>query len=54
MGPLEIGFSILLFYGSLLIAEAIHVSGIITVVVAGLTSGNYGARIYGGCGEAFT
>ncbi|KZE68788.1 sodium:proton antiporter [Fictibacillus phosphorivorans] len=43
--PLEILFSILLFYGSFLIAESIHVSGVIAVVVAGLTFGNYGAKI---------
>lgn len=43
--PLEILFSILLFYGSFLIAESIHVSGVIAVVVAGLVFGNYGAKI---------
>jgi CPA1 family monovalent cation:H+ antiporter len=43
--PLEILFSILLFYGSFSIAESIHVSGVIAVVVAGLIFGNYGAKI---------
>jgi monovalent cation:H+ antiporter, CPA1 family len=43
--PLEILFSVLLFYGSFLIAESIHVSGVIAVVVAGLIFGNYGAKI---------
>jgi monovalent cation:H+ antiporter, CPA1 family len=43
--PLEILFSIVLFYGSFLLAESIHVSGVIAVVVAGLVFGNYGARI---------
>jgi monovalent cation:H+ antiporter, CPA1 family len=43
--PLEILFSILLFYGSFQIAESIHVSGVIAVVVAGLVFGNYGAKI---------
>ncbi|WP_139489157.1 Na+/H+ antiporter [Brevibacillus dissolubilis] len=43
--PLEILFSMLLFYGSFFIAEHYHVSGVIAVVVAGLVYGNYGARI---------
>lgn len=43
--PLEIIFSILLFYGSFLIAESIHASGVIAVVVGALIFGNYGARI---------
>ncbi|TLS38262.1 Na+/H+ antiporter [Pseudalkalibacillus caeni] len=43
--PLEIIFSIILFYGSYLLAESIHVSGVIAVVVAALTFGNYGARV---------
>jgi CPA1 family monovalent cation:H+ antiporter len=43
--PLEILFSLLLFYGSFSIAESIHVSGVIAVVVAGLIFGNYGAKI---------
>ena len=46
LGALEILFSILLFYGSSLNAEAIHASAVIAVFVAGLTFGNYGARIY--------
>ncbi|MGM0881510.1 MAG: cation:proton antiporter [Bacillota bacterium] len=43
--PLEIAFSMLLFFGSFFIAEHFHVSGVIAVVVAGLIFGNYGARI---------
>ncbi len=43
--PLEVIFSMILFYGSFFIAEHFHVSGVIAVVVAGLIFGNYGARI---------
>jgi monovalent cation:H+ antiporter, CPA1 family len=43
--PLEIIFSIVLFYGSYLLAESIHASGVIAVVVAAMIYGNYGARI---------
>ncbi|SFE21938.1 monovalent cation:H+ antiporter, CPA1 family [Paenibacillus catalpae] len=43
--PLEIGFSMLLFFGSFFIAEHFHVSGVIAVVVSGLIFGSYGARI---------
>lgn len=43
--PLEIIFSMLLFYGAFFLAEAIHVSGVIAVVTAGLIFGNYGTRI---------
>ncbi|WP_257350470.1 Na+/H+ antiporter [Pseudalkalibacillus decolorationis] len=43
--PLEIVFSMLLFYGSFFIAEAFHVSGVIAVVIAGLIFGNYGRNI---------
>lgn len=43
--PLEIAFSMLLFFGSFFIAEHFHVSGVIAVVVAGLIFGNYGAKI---------
>jgi CPA1 family monovalent cation:H+ antiporter len=43
--PLEIIFSMLLFYGSFFIAEFFHVSGVIAVVIAGLIYGNYGAKI---------
>ncbi|KAA0547187.1 Na+/H+ antiporter [Bacillus sp. BGMRC 2118] len=43
--PLEIIFSIILFYGSFLLAESVHASGVIAVVVAALIFGNYGARI---------
>ncbi|PWK05224.1 cation:proton antiporter [Tumebacillus permanentifrigoris] len=47
--PLEIIFSMLLFYGSFFIAEHFHVSGVIAVVIAGVIFGNYGTRI--GMGE---
>ncbi|OAH58717.1 sodium:proton antiporter [Domibacillus aminovorans] len=43
--PLEIIFSIILFYGSFLLAETVGASGVIAVVVAALIFGNYGARI---------
>jgi monovalent cation:H+ antiporter, CPA1 family len=43
--PLEIIFSLILFYGSFILAESIHASGVIAVVVAALIFGNYGARI---------
>ncbi|SDQ07770.1 Na+/H+ antiporter [Virgibacillus salinus] len=43
--PLEIIFSIILFYGVFLLAETIHASGVIAVVVAALILGNYGAKI---------
>jgi monovalent cation:H+ antiporter, CPA1 family len=43
--PLEIIFSIILFYGSFLLAESFHASGVIAVVVAALIFGNYGAKI---------
>lgn len=43
--PLEIIFSIILFYGSFLLAENIHVSGVIAVVTSALTLGNYGYKI---------
>ncbi|PJN54862.1 Na(+)/H(+) antiporter NhaH [Paenibacillus sp. GM2FR] len=43
--PLEIAFSMLLFFGSYFIAEHFHVSGVIAVVVGGLIFGSYGARI---------
>ncbi|WP_338448621.1 cation:proton antiporter [Niallia oryzisoli] len=43
--PLEIIFSVILFYGSFLIAEAVHASGVIAVVVAAMIFGNYGAKI---------
>ncbi|OLN28077.1 cation:proton antiporter [Desulfosporosinus metallidurans] len=42
---LENSFSIALFYGSYFLAEHIHVSGVIAVVVAGLILGNYGRAI---------
>ncbi|CAM3737261.1 cation:proton antiporter [Mesobacillus zeae] len=43
--PLEIIFSMILFYGSFLAAEHFHASGVIAVVVAAIIFGNYGARI---------
>lgn len=43
--PLEIIFSIILFYGTYLLAESVQASGVIAVVVAALTLGNYGAKI---------
>lgn len=43
--PLEIAFSMLLFFGSYFIAEHFHVSGVIAVVVSGLIFGSYGSRI---------
>ncbi|PTX58896.1 sodium/proton antiporter (CPA1 family) [Melghirimyces profundicolus] len=43
--PLEIIFSVILFYGAFLVAEIFHLSGVIAVVTAGLIFGNYGARI---------
>ncbi|WP_243290503.1 Na+/H+ antiporter [Bacillus sp. FJAT-47783] len=43
--PLEIIFSIILFYSSFLLAEQIHASGVIAVVVAALIFGNFGAKI---------
>lgn len=43
--PLEIIFSIILFYGSFLLAEAVHASGVIAVVVAAIIFGNYGAKV---------
>lgn len=43
--PLEIAFSILLFFGSFFIAEHFHVSGVIAVVISGLIFGSYGSKI---------
>ncbi|USK84502.1 cation:proton antiporter [Peribacillus asahii] len=43
--PLEIAISIIVFFGSFLIGETVHVSGVIAVVVAGLLFGNYGGKI---------
>ncbi|MEC2157727.1 cation:proton antiporter [Virgibacillus halodenitrificans] len=43
--PLEIIFSIILFYGAFLLAESFHASGVIAVVVAALVFGNYGGKI---------
>lgn len=43
--PLEIIFSIILFYSSFILAESIHASGVIAVVFAAIIFGNYGAKI---------
>jgi monovalent cation:H+ antiporter, CPA1 family len=43
--PLEIAFSIIMFFGSYFIAEHFHVSGVIAIVVAGLILGNYGKKV---------
>lgn len=43
--PLEIIFSIILFYSAFLVAESIQASGVIAVVVAALIFGNYGSKI---------
>ncbi|QHS23725.1 Na+/H+ antiporter [Virgibacillus sp. MSP4-1] len=43
--PLEIIFSIILFYGAYLLAETFHASGVIAVVVSALVLGNYGTKI---------
>ncbi|MDN4524346.1 cation:proton antiporter [Fictibacillus fluitans] len=43
--PLEILFSVLLFYGSYLLSEVFGFSGVIAVVTSGLVLGNYGAKI---------
>ncbi|NIR45502.1 MAG: Na+/H+ antiporter [Gemmatimonadetes bacterium] len=42
---IEVGLSVVLAYGSFLVAERLEVSGVIAVVVAGLIIGNYG-RIF--------
>jgi monovalent cation:H+ antiporter, CPA1 family len=42
---IEIGISIVLFYGTFEMAERFHLSGVISVGVAGLIFGNYGKRI---------
>ena len=41
---IEITLTTIVAYGSYLLAEQLHVSGVIATVVAGLTIGNYGAR----------
>ncbi|HET7616606.1 MAG TPA: cation:proton antiporter, partial [Bacillales bacterium] len=43
--PLEIIFSMLLFYGAYFTAEMFDVSGVIAVVIGGLIFGNYGKTI---------
>jgi CPA1 family monovalent cation:H+ antiporter len=40
----EITFTMVMAYGIFLLAEVLHVSGVLAVVVAGLVMGNYGAR----------
>jgi CPA1 family monovalent cation:H+ antiporter len=42
---IEIGLSIVLFYGAFDLAEHFHFSGVISVGVAGLIFGNYGKKI---------
>jgi monovalent cation:H+ antiporter, CPA1 family len=42
---IEITLTTIVAYGSYLLAEHLHVSGVIATVVAGLTIGNYGAQI---------
>ncbi len=41
----EVALTMVLAYGSFFLAEALHISGIIAVVIAGLVVGNYGTRI---------
>ncbi|WP_284644138.1 cation:proton antiporter [Paenibacillus silviterrae] len=41
----EIGLSIILFYGAFELSEAFHLSGVISVVFAGLLLGTYGRNI---------
>ncbi|WP_066387790.1 Na+/H+ antiporter [Neobacillus mesonae] len=43
--PLEIIFSLILFYSAFLLGESVHASGVIAVVTAALVLGNYGAKI---------
>ncbi|SET18026.1 monovalent cation:H+ antiporter, CPA1 family [Salinibacillus kushneri] len=43
--PLEIIFSVILFYGSYLLAESVEASGVIAVVISALVLGNYGMKI---------
>lgn len=43
--PLEIAFTIVMFFGSYLFAEHFHVSGVFAILVAGLILGNYGRRV---------
>jgi len=42
---IEITMSVALAYGTYIVAENLHVSGVIAVVVAGLVVGNYASRI---------
>lgn len=41
---IEITLTTILAYGSYLVAEELHVSGVISVVVAGMMSGNFGTK----------
>jgi CPA1 family monovalent cation:H+ antiporter len=41
---IEITLTTILTYGTFIIAEALHISGVIAVVAAGLVLGNVGAR----------
>jgi CPA1 family monovalent cation:H+ antiporter len=40
----EITFTMVMAYGTFLLAELLHISGVLAVVVGGLVMGNYGAR----------
>lgn len=42
---IEVTLTTILAYGTFLLAESFHVSGVIAVVGAGLVAGNYGARV---------
>ncbi|WML49989.1 sodium:proton antiporter [Neobacillus sp. PS3-34] len=43
--PIEIAFTLLMFFGCYFIAEHFHISGVIAVVVAGLIYGSYGKKV---------
>ena len=43
--PLEIAFSVVLFYGAYFVSEYLRYSGVIAVVAAGLVLGNYGKDV---------
>jgi CPA1 family monovalent cation:H+ antiporter len=42
---LENAITVVLVWGSFIVAESLHASGVIAVVVAGLIMGNYGSRL---------
>lgn len=42
---IEIAMTTVVAFGSYLVADALHASGVLAVVAAGLTSGNYGGRL---------